>query len=116
MEQYYLAIFIFNTLMVLADTALGYHLAPRLLAGMDEPEAVESGVRTTRGLLPVVVALYMFFNCLGYFQGRTTWLLAVSGLLLVWTWRCSSGCAAEGAVLGLMTARMTSKRLIYIHS
>jgi hypothetical protein len=82
-EQYHLAIFIFNTLMVLADTALGYHLAPRLLAGMDEPEAVEAGVRTTRGLLPVVVALYMFFNCLGYFQGRTTYLLAVSGLLLV---------------------------------
>ena len=83
MEQYHLPIFIFNTLMVLADTALGYHLAPRLLAGMDEPEAVEAGVRTTRGLLPVVVALYMFFNCLGYFQGRTIYLLAVSGLLLV---------------------------------
>jgi len=82
-EQYHLPIFIFNTLLVLADTALGYHLAPRLLAGMDAPEAVESGVRTTRGLLPVVVALYMFFNCLGYFQGRTTWLLAVSALLLV---------------------------------
>jgi hypothetical protein len=82
-EQFHLAIFIFNTLMVLADTALGYHLAPRLLAGMDEPEAVEAGVRTTRGLLPVVVALYMFFNCLGHFQGRTTWLLAVSVLLLV---------------------------------
>ena len=83
MEQYHLPIFIFNTLMVLADTALGYHLAPRLLAGMDEPEAVEAGVRTTRGLLPVVVALYMFFNCLGYFQGRTIYLLTVSGLLLV---------------------------------
>ena len=83
MEQHHLAIFIFNTLMVLADTALGYHLAPRLLAGMDEPEAVEAGVRTTRGLLPVVVALYMFFNCLAYFQGRTAWLLAVSALLLV---------------------------------
>ena len=83
MEQYHLPIFIFNTLMVLADTALGYHLAPRLLAGMDEQEAVEAGVRTTRGLLPVVVALYMFFNCLGYFQGRMVCLLAVSGLLLV---------------------------------
>ena len=83
MEQYHLLIFIFNTLMVLADTALGYQLAPRLLAGMDEPEAVEAGVRTTRGMLPVVVALYMFFNCLGYFQGRTACLLAVSGLVLV---------------------------------
>ena len=83
MEQYHLPIFIFNTLMVLADTALGYLLAPRLLAGMDEPEAVEAGVRTTRGLLPVVVALYMFFNCLGYFQGSSVYLLAVSGLVLV---------------------------------
>jgi hypothetical protein len=25
----------------------------------------------------------MFFNCLGYFQGRTTYLLAVSALVLV---------------------------------
>ena len=69
--------------MVLVDTAIGYHLAPRLLAGMDEPEAVETGVRTTRGLLPAVVALYMFFNCLGYFQGRTVYLLAVSSLVLL---------------------------------
>ena len=83
MEQYHLPIFIINTLMVLVDTALGYHLAPRLLAGMDEPEAVETGVRTTRGLLPAVVALYMFFNCLGYFQGRTVYLLAVSSLVLL---------------------------------
>jgi len=82
-EQYHLPIFIFNTLTVLGVTALGYHLAPRLLAGMDEPEGVEAGVRTTRGLLSVVVALYMFFNCLGYFQGRTACLLGVSGLLLV---------------------------------
>jgi hypothetical protein len=82
-EQYHLPIFVINTLLVLVDTAIGYHLAPRLLAGMDEPEAVEAGVRTTRGLLPAVVALYMFFNCLGYFQGRTVYLLAVSGLVLV---------------------------------
>ena len=83
MEQYHLPIFIINTVLVLVDTALGYHLAPRLLAGMDEPEAIETGVRTTRSLLPVVVALYMFFNCLGYFQGRTVYLLSVSGLVLV---------------------------------
>ena len=83
MEQYHLPLFIFNTLIVLADAALGYHFAPRLLAGMGEPEAVEAGVRTTRKLLPVIVALYMFFNCMGYFQGRTVYLLAVSGLILV---------------------------------
>ena len=83
MEQYHLPIFIFNSVMVLVDTALGYFLAPRLLAGMDEAEDVEAGVRTTRGLLPLIVALYMFFNCLGYFEGRTGYLLAVSALLLV---------------------------------
>lgn len=83
MEQYHLLIFIVNTLLVLAGTSLGYHLAPRLMAGVGEPEAVEAGVRTTRRLLPVIVALYMFFNCLGYFQGRTAYLLAVSGLILV---------------------------------
>jgi len=82
-EQYHLPIFIFNSVMVLVDTALGYFLAPRLLAGMDEAEAVEAGVRTTRKLLPLMVALYMFFNCVGYFEGRTGYLLAVSALLLV---------------------------------
>lgn len=83
MEQYHLPIFIFNTMMILVDAALGYHFAPRLLAGMGEPEAVEAGVRTTRKLLPAIVALYMFFNCMGYFQGRTVYLLSVSGLILV---------------------------------
>ena len=83
MEQYHLAIFIVNTLMVLVVTAMGYLFAPVLMSGVGEEEAVEAGVRTTRGLLPVVVALYMFFNCLGYFQGRTIYLLSISGLILV---------------------------------
>ena len=82
MEKYHLPIFICNTLMVLVVTSLGYHLAPLLLSRMDEPEAVEAGVRTTRKMLPLVVALYMFFNCLGYFDGSTGCLLAVSGLIL----------------------------------
>lgn len=82
MEPYHLAIFVINTIMILVVTAMGYFFAPVLMSGMGEPEAVEAGVRTTRGLLPVVVALYMFFNCLGYFQGRTTYLLFVSGLVL----------------------------------
>jgi hypothetical protein len=81
-EQYHLLIFIVNTVMVLAVTAIGYFLTPVLMSGMGEPESVEAGVRTTRGLLPVVVALYMFFNCLGYFQGRTLYLVSVSGLVL----------------------------------
>ena len=82
MEQYHLQLFVFNTLMVLVDASLGYHFAPRLLAGMGEPEAVEAGVRITRGLLPAIVALYMFFNCTGYFQGRSSYLFAVTGLIV----------------------------------
>lgn len=83
MEPYHLLIFILNILLVLLDAVIGYHFAPRLLSGMGEPQDVASGVRTTRKLLPVVVALYMFFNCLGYFQGRTVYLLSVNGLILV---------------------------------
>ena len=82
MEQYHLPVFIFNIVLVLADAALGYHFAPRLLARMGEPEAIESGVRATRRILPFIVGLYMFFNCLGYFQGRTVYLYTVSGLVL----------------------------------
>ena len=83
MEQFHLPLFILNTLMVLLDASFGYHLAPRLLAGVDDPEAADAGVRTTRRLLPFIVALYMFFNCLGYFQSRTPILLAVTALLLL---------------------------------
>lgn len=83
MEQYHLPVFILNTLLVLLDAALGYHFAPRLLAGMGEPEEVEAGVKTTRKLLPAIVALYMLFNCLGYFQGRSVYLLSVSGIILL---------------------------------
>ena len=61
MEQYHVVIFILNTVMILVVTALGYFIAPVLMSGMGEPESIEAGVHTTRKLLPVVVALYMFF-------------------------------------------------------
>ena len=83
MENFLLPLFLLNTLMVLLDASLGYHLVPHLLAGVDDPEAADAGVRTTRRLLPFIVALYMFFNCLGYFQARTPILLAVAALLLL---------------------------------
>jgi len=69
--------------MILVDASLGYYFAPKLLSGMDDAEAMESGVSTTRKLLSVVVALYTFFNCVGYFQMRFTYLIAVSGLILL---------------------------------
>ena len=83
MDQFYLPLFIFNTIMIIVDASLGYHFAPHLLSGMDDAEAMESGVSTTRKLLSAVVALYMFFNCVGYFQMRSTYLFAVSGLILL---------------------------------
>jgi len=83
MEQFHLPLFLVNTLLVLVDASLGYHFVPRLLDGLGNPEVTESGVRATRALLPAIVALYMFFNCLGYFQAETAYLLLVSGVVLV---------------------------------
>ncbi|HEY3308393.1 MAG TPA: hypothetical protein VGJ93_08040 [Desulfuromonadaceae bacterium] len=83
MEPFFLPVFILNTFAVLVDAALGYVSAPRLLDKAGEPEIVAAGIRSTRRLLPVVVALYMFFNCLGYFQTRPVILFSVTGLVCI---------------------------------
>jgi len=80
MDRFHLSLFLLNTLMVLLDASLGYFMAPHLPVGEKDSETV---ARTMRGLLPVIVALYMFFNCLGYFQARSICLLTVSGLLVL---------------------------------
>ncbi|MBC7963133.1 MAG: hypothetical protein H7Y05_09335 [Steroidobacteraceae bacterium] len=79
-----LSLFVLNILLVLLDASLGYHLAPRLLRSTDpdEPELQESAVRTVRGLLTVLVVLYMFFNCLGYFRGNGLLLLIVTAVIV----------------------------------
>ncbi|BCS55688.1 hypothetical protein [Geobacter sp. SVR] len=84
MDQFHLPLFLLNTLLVLLDASLGFFLAPRLLSlfNPDDPEAGASVARSTRRLLPAIVALYMFFNCLGYFQARPAYLLTVCGLIL----------------------------------
>lgn len=81
MEPFLLPVFILNTVAVLVDAALGYVSAPRFLAKAGEPEVKAAGIRSTRRLLPAVVALYMFFNCLGYFQARPWVLFFVTGLV-----------------------------------
>lgn len=83
MEQLLLPLFVVNTVMILVDAALGYHFTPQLLSGIEDTEAMESGIKTTRRLLSAVVAIYMFFNCTGYFQRRPEYLFAVSGLILL---------------------------------
>ena len=82
MDQLFLPLFLLNTVMILVDASVGYHMAPLLLAGTGEANAVESGVRSTRRLLSAVVALYMYFNCMGYFQGLMSYLLTVSGMIV----------------------------------
>lgn len=82
MEQYHFPLFLFNIVLILTATSLGYFLAPRLLAGVgddDRPQAV----RATRSILAAAVALYMFFNCLGYFRGEGVYLLAVTALAAI---------------------------------
>lgn len=81
MDSLVLVLFLLNTVMILVDASVGYHMAPLIMEIVDDPEAGEAGVRTTRKLLSAVVALYMFFNCMGYFQGRLPYLLTVSGLI-----------------------------------
>jgi hypothetical protein len=77
------SIFFLNILLVLADASLGYHLAPRLLRQPDseEPELRETAIRTVRRMLTVLVSLYMFFNCMGYFNGNIELLLVVTALV-----------------------------------
>lgn len=82
MEQYHLPLFLVNMLLILGDAALGYHLAPRLLKGMGDPEMAEQALRPTRTVLSLVVALYMYFNCLGYFRSRIGVLAVVTCLVL----------------------------------
>lgn len=79
-----LSFFVLNTLLVLLDASLGYHLAPRLLrmADPDEPEQLETAVRAVRSMLTLLVTLYMFFNCLAYFRGNSVLLLVVTTLVV----------------------------------
>lgn len=79
-----LSLFVLNILLVLIDASLGYHLAPRLLRNSDpdEPELKESAVRTVRGMLTFLVALYMFFNCLGFFNDNRDLMLIVTAMIV----------------------------------
>lgn len=77
-----LPLFAFNILLVLVDASVGYHLAPQFfrVTGGD-PENAESGIRSIRRTLTLVVTLYMFFNCLSYFRQDGTMLVIVTLLV-----------------------------------
>ncbi|MBU5636857.1 hypothetical protein KOM00_08930 [Geomonas sp. Red69] len=75
--------FVANIFLTFIDATIGYHAAPALaaLVGSDAEEG-EVSARGIRRLLSFVVALYMFFNCLAYFD-RTTWLLYFTTAVLL---------------------------------
>jgi hypothetical protein len=84
MDKYIPYLFLINTLLVLVDAALGYFVSPLLLSKMQGDNA-DSAAWTTgsiRRLLSAVVALYMFFNCLAYFNNNNILLLIVTGVVV----------------------------------
>lgn len=84
MEPYLPFLFIGNIVLTFIDAAIGYHVAPTLalFGGGDEADA-ERTVRGVRKLLAGVVALYMFFNCLAFYNHRPLLLLAVTGVIVL---------------------------------
>ena len=84
LEQYTLEIFLLNWVMVIVDAALGYRIAPLLVQRGDDADAEPMmTAERIRRLLAVVVALYMFFNCLAYFRDKTGLLIIVSCIVVL---------------------------------
>jgi len=83
-DAFLLPLFVFNMVLVLVDASVGYHLAPlffRITGG--DAENAESGIRSIRRTLTLVVTLYMFFNCLSYFRHDGVMLVIVMLLVAV---------------------------------
>lgn len=84
MDAYLSYIFISNIFLTFIDATIGYCAAPTLarISASDE-EGIEWATQGVRKLLAGVVALYMFFNCLAYFNARTTLLLIVTSVIIL---------------------------------
>ncbi len=73
-----------NTVLILADAAIGYHLAPLLLQKAEgDEEVTEGAVQGVRRLLSLLVALYMFFTCLAYVRQHLTILAVITVIVLM---------------------------------
>ncbi|AAR36501.1 hypothetical protein KIP69_15125 [Geobacter sulfurreducens] len=83
MDKFLLPLFVINLLLTLTDAAVGYHAAPALMRHFTPDEVTaEHSTAGMRGMLGLVVALYMFFNCYGYYRGSGVILLVVTGVIL----------------------------------
>ncbi|MBT0663295.1 hypothetical protein KI809_03185 [Geobacter pelophilus] len=85
MEQYIPYVFLGNALLVIVDATLGYFMAPLLLSKMEAAKAESAAwtANSIRKLLSVVVALYMFFNCMAYFGQNSLLLLIVTAVVIL---------------------------------
>lgn len=74
-------IFLLNIILIFVDASIGHHVVPgalRQFGGKD------GGLRLPiPWILAVTVALYMFFNCLGFFRGNVVIILVVTVLVIV---------------------------------
>ena len=83
-DWHYPALFLANFLLIMGDAAAGYYGAPVLSSiGLDEQAEREGRVSTIRAMLSLVVAVYMFFNCLAYFRRSEIYLLVLTAVVLV---------------------------------
>ncbi|QSV47096.1 MATE family efflux transporter [Geobacter benzoatilyticus] len=84
MNDYLLPLFIINLILTLVDAAIGYHVAPALMRRFTpDSETAELSVRSMRTMLGGVVALYMFFNCYGYFRQNGVMLAVVTAFVVL---------------------------------
>lgn len=84
LTSYLPLIFIGNIFLIFLDATIGYHAAPILARlGGREQSGAGPAIIGVRKLLAAVVALYMFFNCVAYFDQKTGFLLLISGVLLL---------------------------------
>ena len=84
MDSFLPYIFISNIFLTFIDATIGYHAAPVLARiGASDQEGIEWATQGVRKLLAGVVALYMFFNCLAYFNGRTLLILIVTSVIVI---------------------------------
>lgn len=77
-------IFFGNIFLTFIDATIGYHAAPLLARlGTHDEAGIEWAVQGVRKLLAGVVALYMFFNCLAFFNEKPLLLLIVTAVVVL---------------------------------
>ena len=81
MDAYLPYLFISNIFLTFIDATIGYHAAPTLARlGAADEAGIEWAIQGVRKLLAGVVALYMFFNCLAFFNQKSLLLLVVTSV------------------------------------